>query len=121
MRVRFRVRVREEEEEGKEGGRRKRRMELIRRREVVRMVCATMIMMTPSNGNNDPINRRANTRAPVPVNVTKSKRTGNIENKKNRIAGARVFLCVFVFVMGRRRSRSSRREMKEKEEREEWI
>ncbi len=81
--------------------------------------------MTPSNGNNDPINRRAKTRAPVPVNMTKGKRTGNIDDKKNRIAGARVFLCVFVFVfvMGRRRRRSrrSRREMKEKEEREEWI
>jgi hypothetical protein len=75
-------------------------------------------MKTPSNGNNDSIDRRANTRAKAPVDVTKSKRTGNIENKKNRIAGARVFLCVFVFVMGRRRRRSrrSRREMKEKEE-----
>ena len=77
--------------------------------------------MTPSNGNNDPINRRAKTRAPVPVNMTKGKRTGNIDDKKNRIAGARVFLCGFVFVKGRRRSTRSRREMKEKEEREEWI
>jgi 2-methylisocitrate lyase-like PEP mutase family enzyme len=77
--------------------------------------------MTPSNGNNDQINRIAKTRAPVPVNMTKGKRTGNIDDKKNRIAGARVFLCVFVFVKGRRRSTRSRREMKEKEEREEWI
>ncbi len=77
--------------------------------------------MTPSNGNNDPINRRAKTRAPVPVNMTKGKRTGNIDDKKNRIAGARVFVCVFVFVKGWRRSTRSGREMKEKEEREEWI
>ena len=54
-------------------------------------------MKTPSNGNNDSIDRRANTRAPAPVDVTpKGKRTEKSDNKKNRIAGECV--CEFVFL-----------------------
>ena len=37
----FRVRVRQEEEEGKEGERRERRVDLTRRMEKVRLMCAT--------------------------------------------------------------------------------
>lgn len=42
--------------------------------------------MLPSNGNNESINRRANKRALVTVDVTKGKRTGK-SSTKNRMAG----------------------------------
>jgi hypothetical protein len=50
-------------------------------------------MKTPSNGSNDSINRRANPRAKAPVDVTKGKKMGKSENKKNRIAGACAVSC----------------------------
>jgi hypothetical protein len=43
--------------------------------------------MPSNNGNNDSINRRANTRAPAPVDVTKGKRMGKSENKKKSNSG----------------------------------
>ena len=51
-------------------------------------------MKTPSIGNNDSIDRRANTRAPAPVDETKGKRTEKSDNKKSGIAGACVFLSL---------------------------
>ena len=45
-------------------------MELTRRKEKVRMLCATL-----------------NTRAPAPVDVTKGKRMGKSENKKKSNSG----------------------------------
>ena len=76
-------------------------MELTRRREKVRMMCATL-----------------KTRAPAPVDVTKIWNTGQTEIKKKRKAGA--FMCVcFIFVFGcvkwrRRRRRERKRKHQEK-------
>jgi hypothetical protein len=53
-------------------------------------------MKTPSNRNNDSINRRANARAPAPVDVTKRYNTRKTEINKKNEKRVCVFFCVCV-------------------------